>query len=405
MRRARQDRLVGGVAAGLATRTGRDVTVIRLLFVLATLLSVGVPVYIVAWLLVPMAGEDGNIAAKALTDRRGLALAAGLGSLLVVVLVLASVVGAGWLGNLAWPLVIGVAGVALIWRNASPDEQIMLRRLAQPLLGRPRRGKRSTVLRASAAAVLLASGLSLLLGGHGGAALLRPLGGVILVVAAIVLTLGPWWLRIARDLVAERQARARAEERADMAAQVHDSVLQTLALIQRNADQPAQVVKLARSQERELRSWLFGGSAPGAVHGQGTTLAAGVRQIQQEVEALHGVTVEAVTVGDCGLDDHLDALLAAAREATVNAAKWSGADVISLFAEVEPAEVSVFVRDRGCGFDPEAVPSDRKGLAESVQARMARRGGSATIRSVLGDGTEISLRMPRVAGPRQPSRA
>ena len=116
------------------------------------------------------------------------------------------------------------------------------------------------------------------------------------------------------------------------------------------------------------------------------------------------MTVEAVTVGDCGLDDHLDALLAAAREATVNAAKWSGADVISLFAEVEPAEVSVFVRDRGCGFDPEAVPSDRKGLAESVQARMARRGGSATIRSVLGDGTEISLRMPRVAGPRQPSR-
>jgi len=405
MRRARQDRLVGGVAAGLAARTGRDVTVIRLLFVLATLLTVGVPVYIVAWLLVPMAGEDGNIAAKALTDRRGLALAAGLGSLLVIVLVLASAVGAGWLGNLAWPLVVGVSGVALIWRNASPDEQIMLRRLAQPLLGRPRPGKRSTVLRASAAAVLLASGLSLLLGGHGGAALLRPLGGVIVGVAAIVLTLGPWWLRIARDLVAERQARTRAEERADMAARVHDSVLQTLALIQRNADQPAQVVKLARSQERELRSWLFGGSGPGAVHGQGTTLAAGVRQIQQEVEALHGVTVEAVTVGDCGLDDHLDALLAAAREATVNAAKWSGADVISLFAEVEPAEVSVFVRDRGCGFDPEAVPSDRKGLAESVQARMARRGGSATIRSVLGDGTEISLRMPRVAGPHQPSRA
>jgi signal transduction histidine kinase len=405
MRRARQDRLVGGVAAGLAVRTGWDVTVIRLLFVLATLLSVGVPVYVVAWLLVPMAGEDSSIAAKALTDRRGLALAAGLGSLLVVVLVLASVVGAGWLGNLAWPLVIGVAGVALIWRNASPDEQIMLRRLAGPLLGWPRPGKRSTVLRASAAAVLLASGLSILLGGHGGAQLLRPLGGVILVVAAIVLILGPWWLRIARDLVAERQARARAEERADMAARVHDSVLQTLALIQRNADQPAQVVKLARSQERELRSWLFGGSAPGAVHGQGTTLAAGVRLIQQEVEALHGVTVEAVTVGDCGLDDHLDALVAAAREATVNAAKWSGADVISLFAEVEPTEVSVFVRDRGCGFDPEAVPSDRKGLAESVQARVARRGGSAMIRSVLGDGTEISLRMPRVAGPRQPSRA
>jgi signal transduction histidine kinase len=316
------------------------------------------------------------------------------------------VLGAGWLGNLAWPLVIGVAGVALIWRNASADEQIMLRRLAEPLLGRPRPGKRTaTVLRASAAAVLLAGGLAILLVGHDGAELLLPLGGLILVVAAIVVILGPWWLRIALDLVAERQARARAEERADMAARVHDSVLQTLALIQRNADQPAQVVKLARGQERELRSWLFGGSAPGGVRGQGTTLAAGVRLIQQEVEARHGVAVEAVTVGDCGLDDHLDALLAAAREATVNAAKWSGADVISVFAEVEPAEVSVFVRDRGCGFDPAAVPSDRKGLAESVRARMRRRGGSVTVRSVVGNGTEISLRMPRVAGPRQPSRA
>ena len=183
-------------------------------------------------------------------------------------------------------------------------------------------------------------------------------------------------------------------------------MLQTLALIQRNADQPAQVVKLARAQERELRSWLFGGKTPGAVHDQGTTtLAAGVRLIQQEVEARYGVAVEAVTVGDCGLDDQLDALLAAAREATVNAAKWSGADVISLFAEVEPTEVSVFVRDRGRGFDPAAVPGDRKGLAESVRARMVRRGGSVVVRSALGDGTEVSLRMPRVAGPRQPSRA
>jgi signal transduction histidine kinase len=380
--------------------------VIRLLFVLATLLSVGVPIYVVAWLLVPMEGEDGSIATKALTDLRGLALAAGLGSLLVVVLVIASVVGAGWLGNLAWPLVIGVSGLTLIWRNASADEQMLMRRLAEPQLDRHRPGKRSAiVLRALAAVVLLASGLALLLSGHAGAELLAPLGGVILVVAAIVMILGPWWLRIALNLVAERQARVRAEERADMAARVHDSVLQTLALIQRNADQPAQVVKLARGQERELRSWLFGGSVPGEARGQGTTLAAGVRSIQQEVEALHGVTVEAVTVGDCGLDDQLDALLGAAREATVNAAKWSGADVISLFAEVEPGEVSVFVRDRGCGFDPEAVPGDRKGLAESVCARMTRRGGSVVVRSVLGDGTEISLRMPRVAGPRQPSRA
>jgi signal transduction histidine kinase len=136
-----------------------------------------------------------------------------------------------------------------------------------------------------------------------------------------------------------------------------------------------------------------------------TTFAAGIRLIQQEVEAQHGVAVEAVTVGDCDLDDDLKALLAAAREATVNAVKWSGAEVVSIFAEVEPTQVSVFVRDRGKGFDPDAVPSDRKGLAESVHARMARRGGSATVRSAQGEGTEVSLTMPRSAGERQPSRA
>ena len=119
-----------------------------------------------------------------------------------------------------------------------------------------------------------------------------------------------------------------------MAARVHDSVLQTLALIQRRAAEPQQVVQLARAQERELRSWLFDGRAPGSMDGRGLTLAAGVRLIQQEVEAQHGVAVEAVTVGDCELDDDLGALLAAAREATVNAVKWSGAEVVSLFAEV-----------------------------------------------------------------------
>ena len=199
------------------------------------------------------------------------------------------------------------------------------------------------------------------------------LGGVLVVIAAIAVVLGPWWLRIARDLVLERQARVRAEERADMAARVHDSVLQTLALIQLRAQDPQQVVALARAQERELRAWLFDGRAPGSLD-SATTVAAGVRLIQEDVEAQHGIAVEAVTVGDCDLDEDLAAMLAAAREATVNAAKWSGAEVVSVFAEVEPEEISIFVRDRGRGFDPDAVSSDRKGLAESIHARMSRRG-------------------------------
>jgi signal transduction histidine kinase len=406
LRRRRDDRLVAGVAAGLAARTGIDVTVIRIGFVVASLLSLfGVAAYVVAWLLLPAEGADGNIGSRALTDRRGIALAAGLGSLLCVLFFIASTVGAGWLGSLAWPLVVSVAGITLIWRNAPADEQAVLHRLVGPVLGLAEGGRRSrSSLRIAAAVLLLVVGLSLLLAGRTAHALLQPVAGVVLVMAAIVVGLGPWWLRIARDLVMERQARARAEERADMAARVHDSVLQTLALIQRRADQPQQVIQLARAQERELRSWLFDGPPPGSVAGQAMTLAVGVRLIQQEVEAQHEIAVEAVTVGDCELDDDLSALLAAAREATVNAAKWSGAPVVSLFAEVEPTEVVLFVRDRGRGFDPETVPGDRKGLAESIHARITRRGGSATVRSAPGEGTEVSLVMPRAAGRRQPSR-
>lgn len=407
LRRGPSDRLAGGVAAGLASRLGFDVNVVRIAFVLATVFTGGTFAvgYVLAWLLVPADGEDGNVASRAVTDRRGIAVAAGIGSLTFIAWVIVSVLHAGWLSNLAWPLGLCVAGIVLIWRNAPAEEQAAMRQLAEPLLSvTAGEGRSRIVLRVLLAAVLLIGGLATLLTGHHATAFLRPLGGVALVIAAIVVVFGPWWLRIARDLVVERQARARAEERADMAARVHDSVLQTLALIQRGADDPQRVVQLARAQERELRSWLFEGRAPGSLDEAGMTLADGVGLIQQEVEAQYGIAIEAVTVGDCDLDDDLGALLAAAREATVNAAKWSGADVVSLFAEVEPASVSLFVRDRGQGFDPEAVPGDRKGLAESVHARMARRGGSATVRSVRGEGTEVSLTMPRTAGKRQPSR-
>jgi signal transduction histidine kinase len=354
--------------------------------------------YVLAWLLIPAVGADSNIASKAMADRRGMVLAVAIVSLVVVPLVFASVFQIGWLKSLAWPLVIGLAGLMLIWRNAPADEQAVMRRLAEPLLGFTAGTRRRwIVVRVVISAALVAGGVVALQSAHESIRLLQPLAGLVLVISAIAVLLGPWWLRIARDLVVERQARIRAEERADMAAHLHDSVLQTLALIQRRADQPQQVIQLARAQERELRSWLFDGRAPGSLDGTVTTLADGVRLIQQEVEAQHGITVEAVIVGDCELDDNLAALLAAAREATVNAAKWSGASVVSLFAEVEPAEVSLFVRDRGRGFDPAAVPSDRKGLAESVHARMARRGGTATVRSAQGEGTEVSLTMPRSA--------
>jgi signal transduction histidine kinase len=376
--------------------------------VVASLITVGfaATVYVGFWLLVPATGMDSSIWSRARTDKRGIALAAGLASVLFVLIEISQTLGAGLLGTVQWPVILCTAGMVLIWRNAPPDELDTIRHVAEPLVGLTAGGtRRRAWLRVAVAILLLAVGSGILAVGHESLSMLRPVGGAVLVLVGAAILLGPWWLGIARDLVEERRARIRAEERADMAARVHDSVLQTLAMIQRRADQPQQVIQMARAQERELRAWLFYGRAPGSLDGEDMTLASGIRLIQQEVEAQHEVSVEAVTVGDCDLNDDLSALLAAAREATVNAAKWSGADVVSLFAEVEPGEVSLFVRDRGRGFDPDAVPEDRKGLAESIHARMARRGGSASVRSTPGQGTEVSLTMPRAAGERQPSRA
>jgi signal transduction histidine kinase len=396
LRRDPDDRLAGGLAAGLGAWRGFSPTTVRIALAIAALISTGwaVPFYVLGWLLIPAKGEQASIASKARHDSSGVALAIALASLLAVFLLLAGPLNDGAIQTYLWPQVISVAGLTLVWRNAPDAERAGMRRLVQPLESLGPGGaaaRRGTKLRVAGAVVLLAGGLGWLLSLHGGTALLKPLGGFLLVAAAFVLLLGPWWLRIARDLVLERQARARAEERTDMAARVHDSVLQTLALIQRRAEDPQAVVQLARAQERELRSWLFEGRAPGDA--DASSFAEGVRQIQREVEARHGVPVEVVTVGDCPLDARLSALLGAAREATVNAAKWSGAAVISVYAEVEPDKVSVAVRDRGKGFDPAAVPGDRKGVAESIRGRMNRHGGAATVQSAPGEGTKVTLEM------------
>jgi signal transduction histidine kinase len=400
LRRPRAGRLLGGVAAGIAERTGLDLGLVRAALVIAALVTSGfvAAAYVVAWLLIPAQDAETNIATRALADKRGIALATALASVLVVALVIASALNASWVVSFGVPLIVCAAGLVLISRNADADERQHLREFADTA-GRPTSGRRSRrLLRVAVAVVLLLGGVAALLSDHKiNVELLLPLGGIVLLIAGVALGFGPWWLRIARDLVEERQARIRAEERADMAARVHDSMLQTLALIQRRAGDAHQVTQLARAQERELRAWLFDGRAPGSLDGQAATVADAVRLIQQEVEAQHGIAVEAVTVGDCALDEELTALLAAGREATVNAAKWSGVDVVSVFAEVEPDSVSLFVRDRGRGFDPDAVPDDRKGLAESVRARVSRRGGSVTIRSAPGAGTEVSLVMPRSA--------
>ena len=401
--RSRDDRIIGGIAGGIAARLGRDVTVVRIVLVLFGLVSgFGVAAYMLAWLLVPVEGSTETIGSRALSDRQGMTIVLGLVPGLVVVLLVGSALHANFVSSWGLPLLISAAGLVLVYRNAENDERARLDDSVKALLqlgSEPRQSRRSFITRLGAGLLLFVLGVFVISDGALSRSWLRPFGGTLLMIAGTVVLLGPWWLRLALDLLHERQARIRAEERADMAARVHDSVLQTLAMIQRSADQPQEVAKLARAQERELRSWLFEGRAPGSFGAEGAaTLSAGVEQIEREVEAAHGVAVDAVTVGDAPLDEELRALLAAGKEATVNAAKWSRASSVSIYVEVEPKRVSMFVRDRGAGFDSEAVADDRKGIAESIRGRMQRHGGTAVIRSVPGEGTEVELSLPRHPG-------
>ncbi len=212
----------------------------------------------------------------------------------------------------------------------------------------------------------------------------------LIVTIAIGLISAPFWLSMVRRLGSERIARARSEERAEVAAHLHDSVLQTLALMQKRAGDPDEVAKLARRQERELRSWLAG-EGPSR---PGERLADALRAAAIDVEESHGTPVEAVVVGDAPLDERMEALVAAAREALTNAAKFAAdGGPVRLYAEIEDGGARVWVDDRGPGFDPDAIPKDRRGVRESIIGRMKRFGGRAEIRSEPGDGTEVELRV------------
>jgi signal transduction histidine kinase len=228
----------------------------------------------------------------------------------------------------------------------------------------------------------------------------RSAAGAAVLVAGASLLLGPWMALLARNLTDERRQRIRSEERSEVAAHLHDGVLQTLALIQKRAGDDKEVRSLARRQERELRSWLYGGApGSGSVLGRngegGGSVAALLRRELDDVEDRYGVRLDAVLVGDAPLDDAGRALVAAGREAALNAARHAGVDTVDVYLEVEPDRLSLFVRDRGRGFDPAAVPSDRRGVADSIVARVRRHGGTAEVRSAPGEGAEIELSVPR----------
>jgi signal transduction histidine kinase len=297
-------------------------------------------------------------------------------------------------GLVFWPLVLAVLGFGLLWRQA--DEAQRARWLDQSERLNPVRavfgsGGWAAYVRVGAGVVLVAASVALfaLRNGHVtelyDVLISAALGGI-----GLGITIGPWVWRLTSDLAAERAERVRTQERADLAAHLHDSVLQTLALIQKNAGDSATVARLARSQERDLRSWLFDSTPAGD-----GTLAGALREVVREVEDTYGVDVELVTVGEAELGEALVPIVAAAREAVTNAAKHAGSSLVDIYAEVGPSSVEVFVRDRGAGFEPDAVPSDRQGVRSSIVDRMSRHGGSAEIRSTPGTGTEVRLRLPR----------
>jgi signal transduction histidine kinase len=247
--------------------------------------------------------------------------------------------------------------------------------------------------RLSAGALLVAFGL-VLVGVRENASSSVRVGAfaTALTVIGVATLVGPWLTRLAQEAAAERRERIRSQEREAMAAHLHDSVLQTLALIQRTADDPRRTVTLARQQERELREWLYGTRDAGGT--MVDSFAAALRRMAAEVEAAYDVRLEVVVVGDAQMTEATDAVTQAAREACVNAAKHSGAAEVSVYAEVRDASADVFVRDRGAGFDRAEAAPDRRGIAQSIEARLERVGGSARIDSAPGEGTEVHLRVP-----------
>ncbi|HVM17304.1 MAG TPA: PspC domain-containing protein [Gaiellaceae bacterium] len=344
-------RAVAGVCAGIARAAGVDVTLVRLVFaVLALAGGAGILLYLALW-------------AYARARRVWL-------TVLLAFVSSALVLGAVGLSG------SGIVGLALV----AAGLWIALRRGGSL---RPNAPVSYWGLAVAAVGVAIAV--------PGGTPTLLAPGAV---GAALVLLVGPWLWRVVLDRDAERARRVRSEERAEVAARVHDSVLQTLALIQRHAEDPQRVSALARRQERELRGWLYGDLPLG---NGAASLAAALSAAAADVEEAHGARVELATAGDCPVDERVEAVVLAAREAMTNAAKFAGVDEIDVYAEVTGAAVAVFVRDRGSGFDRAAVPADRRGLVDSIEGRLARAGGRATIASAPGEGTEVEIVLPRAA--------
>ncbi len=397
--------VAGGVASGLAAHLGLPVLWVRGFFVATAFLGgFGLMLYAGLWVFLP-ADQGFEISAPGLESatrtgkrpgRRSRLRDAGpaiaLGAMFFgVVLGFEGIFGQG---ALFWPVVLGVTGIALLWRQADEAQRerwIDSSGRIDPFRAVFGNGGWAAYGRIAAGLGLMVTALIVFAVAAGQARFAVPvLVAGLLGLLGLAIVVGPWAVRLINDLGAERAERVRTQERADMAAHLHDSVLQTLALIQKNSNDATTVARLARSQERDLRQWLFEADSTDA-----TTLAGALKKMAADVESQHAVVVDVVTVGDCPLGEELRPVVHAAREAVVNVAKHAGTQRADVFAETTASAVDVFVRDRGAGFHVAGVAADRQGVRTSIVDRMSRHGGRADVRSAPGEGTEVRLHMPR----------
>lgn len=384
--RRSDDRVVTGLAAGIARVLEIDPAFVRAAFITLSLAGgLGVVAYIAGWVLTL---EEPDLRAEAaLQERlavRGTRRRFALTMIFLGFLLLLRSFGVWFGDSLVWSVAMASFGFALTWSLIDETRRTRWTRRAFSAADTTRGGSTARIV---AGGVLMTAGLALYLQSINAVGLV---GGVMLAVvvtvAGVVLVFGPWIWRLVNQLTDERRERIRLDERAEVAAHLHDSVLQTLALMQRT-DDPRRMAMLARQQERELRSWLYGDEEPSA----GETLRQALEALASRVEEAHQVPVDVVTAGDLPLNEVLRALVGAAGEAITNAAKHSAGELVSVFAEVDGSNVDVYVNDQGVGFDPDTVPADRRGIAESIVGRLERQGGSATVQSEPGEGTEVHL--------------
>ena len=374
------DRILFGVVGGFARRWSVDATLLRAAVGLLALAGgIGVALYAAGMALSdPRDPAEGVPPVAAPTARRNVAVAVA-----TLALLLAARQMGLWPGNeVMVPAAIVAIAVVVIWAPATP---------AEGAVGVLHRFSTAPLMRWTVGAILAIAGVAALADRTGGLGDVgRSVSAIAIALAGIGVILAPALGRLLASIDTERMLRVREEERAALAAHLHDSVLQSLVLIQR-ADDPRRMVSLARRQERELRSWLYG-SRP---MGEPSSLTVAVESMASAIEIDHEVRIEVVVVGDVPLDETARAFLGALREATTNAARHSGADHVDVYVEADDTELVGYVRDTGVGFEPSAVPPDRHGIADSILGRIDHAGGRVVVTSRPGDGTEVEILLPR----------